>query len=71
MSAVLNWDGERLPEELRVLPNGRYVVVSVDDAPELTAAQEAGLESALASVLAGQGVSSDDARKRIEAVLGR
>jgi len=71
MSAVLNWDGVQLPEELRVLPKGRYVVVSIDDAPELTPAREAGLESALASVRAGQGVSSEDARKRIEAVLGR
>jgi len=71
MSAVLNWDGVQLPEELRALPKGRYVLVSVDDAPELTPAQEAGLQAATVSLRAGRGVSSEDARKRIDAVLGR
>jgi len=55
----------QLPEELRVLPKGRYVVVSVDDAHELPPGQDADLESALASVRAGHGVSTEHARKRI------
>jgi len=33
--------------------NGRYLAVSVDDAPELTSAQEAVLQTALASDVRG------------------
>ncbi len=61
MGTVVNWDGVELPEELRDLPKGRYVLVAVDEAPELTAKQEAGLTTALASIEAGHGVSRDEA----------
>lgn len=71
MSVVVKWNGEEVPEELRTLPKGRYVLVPVDDVPELTPEQEAGIEAALASVRGGDGVSRDEARKRVDTVLGR
>ncbi len=71
MGIVLNWNGEDLPKELQDLPKGRYVVVPVDERPELNAEQEAGLESALASVRAGREVPLDEARQRVDARLRR
>ncbi len=50
-------------------PTGRYVLVPVDEPPELTEEQEAGLEAALASVVAGQGVSRDEAYAKAKANL--
>ena len=70
-STVLNWNGEELPEELRTLPKGRYVLVPVDEVPKLSADREAGLEAALASIRDGRGVSRDEARRRAGAVLKR
>ncbi len=71
MSTVLNWDGKDVPEELRSLPKGRYVLVSVDEAPELTVEQDAGLAVALRSLQAGHGVARDEARRRVDVALGR
>jgi methionine salvage enolase-phosphatase E1 len=71
MYVVLDWNGVDVPDELRELPKGRYVVVALDDAPELDAAQEAGLEAALAAVRDGRGVPLEDARDRVMARLGR
>ena len=71
MAVVVNWNGVDVPEELRELPEGRYVIVAVDEAAELSAEQEAGLESALASVRAGHAVSLDEARKRVRSRLAR
>ncbi len=71
MSVVLNWDGREFSENLRTLPRGRYVLVPVDEAPELTLEQEAGLNAALASVRAGHAVGADQARTRVDAILGR
>ena len=67
----MNWDGVEVPEELRDLPKGRYVLVAVDDAPELTAKQEAGLMAALSSIEAGRGVVRDEAQKRVNAAIAR
>ena len=79
MSIVLNWNGEALPEqvreqmpvELQHLPAGRYVLEAVDDAPELTDEQEAGLQAALESVQQGKGVTLEEAKARIDRILGR
>jgi hypothetical protein len=71
MSVVLKWNGKELPDELRHLPEGRYVIEPVDDAPVLTEAEEEGIELALASVREGKGVSSAEARTRIDRILGR
>jgi hypothetical protein len=50
MSVVLNWNGKGIPDELRALPPGRYVIEAVDEAPELTDDEQEGIEAALASV---------------------
>ena len=71
MSVVLKWNGRELPDELRQLPEGRYVIEPVDDAPVLTEAEEEGIELALASVREGKGVSIAEARKRIDRIFDR
>ncbi|MBX3273868.1 MAG: hypothetical protein KF729_26625 [Sandaracinaceae bacterium] len=71
MSTVVNWNGVELPDELRGVPKGRYLLVPVDDVPALTSEQEAGLEVALASVRGGGGVSRAEARERVDAALRR
>ncbi len=62
MARVLHWNGEDVPEELRDLPAGRYVVESLDDVPELTEDEEEGLRQALASLRAGNGRTVDEVR---------
>ena len=71
MSTVLIWDGVDFPEELRRLPKGRSMLVPVDQVPELTPDQEAGIEAALESVRAGHQVTRSDARERVTAALRR
>lgn len=77
MSIVFNWNGDdlpdevrrQMPEELQGLPTGRYLLESVDDAPELTDADEAGIQAAMDSLRAGRGVPLDAARARIDRIL--
>ncbi len=79
MSIVLNWNGETLPddvrgqmpEELQHLPAGRYVIEPIDDVPELTDEEEAGVQAAIESVRQGKGVSVEAAKERIDRILGR
>ena len=45
---VVTWNGKDLPAEFRDLPAGRYLVEAVeDDAPALSAEEDAGIEAAL------------------------
>jgi len=68
----LNWNGKDLPAELRELPAGRCVVELVDDdAPVLSADDEAGIEEALASYRQGRAVDAKRAREIIDAALRR
>jgi len=79
MSIVLNWNGDEIPEqvrqqmpaELQRLPPGRYVLDAIDEVPELTAEEEAGLHAAMESVRLGKGVSLDAAKARIDRILAR
>ena len=64
MAIIVTWNGVDIPAELKGLKKGRYVLLPMDEPPELTEEQEAGLEAALASVRAGQGVSLDTAITR-------
>lgn len=68
---VLRWNGKDLPEELRELPAGTYVVEAVDEAPALASDEEEGLEQALASLRAGKGRTSEQVRQTIDAILAR
>lgn len=69
---VVNWNGKDLPDELRELPAGRYVVEPVDEeAPGLSHDEEAGIEAALASYRQGRVVDAKRAREIIDAALKR
>lgn len=71
MSVVMKWDGKIMPEELRAPPAGRYVLVAVDSTHTLTDEENAGLESALASLGRGEGVEAAQAREHVESALRR
>lgn len=58
-----------MPEELRGLPRGRYVLEPVDEAPDLTDEEEAGIQAAIESVREGRGVGLDAAKARIDRIL--
>lgn len=69
---VVTWNGKDVPAELRELPAGRYVVEAVEDeAPTLSAEEEAGIETALESYRQGCVVDAKRARQIIDAALGR
>ena len=69
MAVIVNWNGVDVPEELKALEKGRYVLVPIDEPPELTEEQEAGLEAAMASIRAGEGLSRDEAFAKLKASL--
>lgn len=71
MARVLRWNGKDLPEELRYLPPGDYVVEPVEDVPPLTEEEEEGIRRALASRDAGRVVDHDDVRRSVNAILKR
>ena len=60
---IIDWNGADVPEELRSLPAGKYVIQRADDA--LTSDEEQGLIAALESIRAGKGVPHDVARERL------
>jgi hypothetical protein len=69
---VVVWNGKDLPAELRELPAGRYVLEAVDnEAPDLSADEEAGIDAALESYRQGRVVDAKRAREIIDAALGR
>lgn len=71
MATVLKWNGRDLPDELRKLPEGRYVIESLDAAPALTPEEEQGLEEALAALDRGEGTDLDDVRADLDAIIRR
>jgi len=68
---VLHWNGKDIPEGLRDLPAGTYVVEAVDEAPTLTTEEEQGIAQALASLHAGSGRTKEQVRQTIDAFLGK
>ena len=71
MPTIVRWNGTDLPEELRKLPAGRYIVEPIDDVPPLTLDEDAGIALALDALEHGGGVDGADARRRIVAPLRR
>ena len=59
---VVTWDGKNVPDEMRSLPPGRYVVEPVDEAIALTPDEEEGIRQAMASIEAGQGRTLEEVR---------
>lgn len=66
---VLHWNGKDVPEELRELPAGTYVLEAVDEAPSLTTEEEQGIAQALSSLRAGKGRTTDQVRQTIDSIL--
>lgn len=62
MTRVVDWNGRDVPEGLRSLPPGRYVVQQLDAAPPLTDEEEEGLREAMRSLDAGEGRTLDEVR---------
>jgi hypothetical protein len=71
MAMVLTWNGKDLPDELRKLPEGRYVIESLDAVPALTPEEEQGLEEAIAALDRGEGADLDDVRADLDAIVRR
>lgn len=51
------WDGEHVPEAMKAMPPGRYVLQPADDDATLTQQEESGIREALDQIDAGQGRS--------------
>jgi hypothetical protein len=66
---VLHWNGKDIPEELRELPAGTYVVEAVGDVPSHTSDEDQGIAHALASLRAGSGLTTAQVRQTIDAIL--
>jgi hypothetical protein len=72
MVRVLHWNGKDVPEELRELPPGDYVLEPLDAVPPpLTADEEEGIRRALASRDAGRVVTHDVVRRSVDDLLKR
>ncbi|MGH7894362.1 MAG: hypothetical protein ACREQL_06815 [Candidatus Binatia bacterium] len=71
MPTIVRWNGADLPEELRQLPAGRYIVEPVDNVPPLTPEEDAGIQLALDTLEPGGGVDDADVQRRIIAPLRR
>ena len=69
MAVIVNWNGVDVPAELKTLKKGRYVLVPIDEPPELTEEQEAGLDAALSSSRERPGLSRDEAFAKLKASL--
>jgi hypothetical protein len=69
MPIIVNCNGVDLPEEFNVLKKGSYLLLPIDEPPDLTEEQEAGLEAALASIRKGHGLSRDEAFAKLKASL--
>jgi hypothetical protein len=65
MGRILEWNGRDLPDELRSLPAGRYVVEPVDEIPQLTEEDEQGLEAALGAARRGEVFTVEEARQKV------
>ena len=68
---VVHWNGKDVPDELRELPAGTYIVEAVDQAPQLTPDEEDGLRAAMASLGTGKGRTVEQVRQTIDAILRR
>jgi hypothetical protein len=71
MTRVVDWNGKDIPEGLRSLPPGRYVVEQVEEAPVLTPDEEEGIREAIRSLEAGEGRSQGQVRSALSAALER
>ena len=66
MTKLIHWNGVDIPDELRSLPAGTYVIESAEDA--LSADEERGLVEAMEAIRNGRGVDHASAR---DVLVGR
>lgn len=64
-SKAIKWDGSHIPEELRKLPPGRYVIEPIDEPSPLTEEEGVGILAGLADLDAGKGVPLADVVREI------
>jgi hypothetical protein len=67
---TLHWNGQDLPDALRDLPPGTYIVEPLGPAP-LSLADEDGLHRALAALRAGNGRSLLEVQETVAGLLSR
>lgn len=58
-----------MPEEPRNLPAGKHIVDSADDVLPPTNDEEQGIAQAFTSLRAGQGLTAEQVRRRIDSLL--
>jgi predicted transcriptional regulator len=66
---IIDWDGTNVPEELRQLPPGRYIlgsVESIEDLGDLTEEEDAGIRLAMKQIEAGEGIPLEDVMREIQ-----
>jgi hypothetical protein len=68
-AVVVEWNGQDVPEQLRELPAGRYVLAPVDESIALSDEEEAGLIAALKSAET-RVLSHDDVMARAKKTVG-
>ncbi|HET7506436.1 MAG TPA: hypothetical protein VFK02_35695 [Kofleriaceae bacterium] len=66
---MLRWNGKDLPEELRELPAGTYILEPVDEPIRLTPDEDRGLQAALASLREKNGRTLEQVQHTIDAIL--
>lgn len=66
-ATVIDWDGNNVPPELRLLPPGRYVLAPLDDSADLTPEEDAAVRQGLDEFEAGDVVSFDEVVRAFEA----
>ena len=67
-ATIIEWDGTNVPDELRRLPPGRYIVDAVEnmeDLNDLTEEEDAGIRHALDQAEAGLAIPLEDAIRQI------
>ena len=62
---IIHWNGDDLPDEMRELAPGTYVLQPAEELTSLTEDEEKGLVEALESVRAGKGIEHEGVRSRV------
>ena len=66
-ATVIEWDGTHVPEELRKLPPGRYIVEVMDDVEQLSPEEDAAVRLGLDELEAGEILPLEDVVREIRA----